>query len=95
MTDITTTNLEAAILDQKVAGEFRGKRYCFIATRHGDQYILGVAVQGERGYNPIRGKAFITQAQATEWANGLNEHLGLTVEQATSIVISTMHRRSV
>lgn len=94
MTDITTLNLDAAILDQKVAGEFQGKRYCFIATQHGDQYILGVAVQGERGYNPIRGKAFGTQAKAAEWANGLNEHLGLTAEQATDIVISTMHRRA-
>jgi hypothetical protein len=92
MSDITTNNLEAAILDQVVAGAFAGKRYCFIASQNGAGWILGIAVQNERGYNPIDGKKFASQHEAAEWARGLNEHIGVTLAQATNIVVSTMAR---
>lgn len=89
MTDITNTNLEAAFLDQKVAGLFRDKSYAFIAVC-GDDWSLGIAVEGERGYNPIDGKSFPTQAEAREWADGLNEHIGLTSDRVGDIITSTL-----
>lgn len=91
--DITTNNLEAAILDQKVAGALQGKRYAFIAVLNGDgAWSLGVAVQNEGGYHPIDGKTFADMAQAREWANGLNEHIGHDHRSAAEIVASSMRR---
>jgi hypothetical protein len=93
MTDITNRNLEAAIIDQVVAGQFRGKRYAFMATQRDDgPWTLSVAVENERGYNPIDGKSFTTRKEAREWADGLNDHLGLTSTEITAIVMSTMMR---
>lgn len=92
MTDITTLNLEAAILDQKVAGEFRGKLYAFVAVQRRGAWILGVIVENENGYNPIDGKTFATREEALEWSNGLNEHLALSHDAVTDITISTMRR---
>ena len=78
MSDITNRHLEAAILDQKVAGAFAGKTYAF------------VAVKDETGYNPISGKTFHTHDEAKQWADGLNEHIGLSKAEALNIVGSTM-----
>jgi hypothetical protein len=86
---ITNTHLEAAIIDQKVAGEFAGKRYAFTAVIE-DGYMLGVAVANEPGYNPINGKTFDTYDEAKVWANGLNQHIGLKYSEAMDIIISTM-----
>lgn len=93
MTDITTTKLAAAVIDQKVAGAFRGKTYAFVAVmdRVG-AWQLGVAVEDEPGYNPIEGKAFDTREEATLWANGLNDHIGLSNEDAARIITTTMRR---
>jgi len=88
--DITSRNLEAAILDQKVAGTFRDKRYAFVTVLADDGWQLGVAVEDEPGYSPITGKTFQDRAAAREWADGLNQHIGLTTHAAQNIVISTM-----
>lgn len=88
--DFTSTNIEAALLDQLVAGEFRGKTYAFVALAEGGGYILGVAVANEQGYNPVGGKVFDDFNTAKVWAKGLNDHIGLSVENAAGIVISTM-----
>ena len=90
MTDITDTHLEAAILDQKVAGAFEGQRYAFVAVVGKDGWQLGVAVQEEQGYNPIDGKTFKDQAEAKQWADGLNRHIGLSEDDYFEIVTSTM-----
>ena len=87
--NITNTHLEAAILDQKVAGEFHGKVYAFVAVIN-DGYKLGVAVANEYGYSPIEGKTFEHYYQAKEWAAGLNKHIGLSEIEALDIVGSTM-----
>ena len=50
MTDITHQYLEAAIIDQNVAGAFPDKAYAFVAVVNGG-YSLGVAVANEKGYN--------------------------------------------
>lgn len=89
---ITSKYLEAAILDQVVAGTFPGKRYAFVAVVNGSGWGLGVAVADEPGYNPIN-KVFTDQAEADEWAKGLNKHIGLTDNEAFRIVGSTMRRK--
>ena len=89
MTDITNTHLEAAIIDQKVAGEFAGKVYAFVGVIN-DGYQLGVAVANEQGYSPISGKTFERYEEAKQWADGLNEHIGLSKEKALDIIGSTM-----
>jgi hypothetical protein len=89
MTDITNTNLEAAILDQKVAGAMHGKSYAFVAIVN-NGYKLGVAVANEPGYNPIEGKTFDSYGDAKYWANSLNEHIGLSTDEALDIIGSTM-----
>ena len=95
MTDsITSRFLEAAILDQNVAGAFAGKRYAFVAIP-GDAWHLGVAVAGEQGYSPVEGKTFKTEDEAKQWADGLNEHIGLNEWAAFEIVCSTMRGRRV
>ena len=92
MTDITTTHLEAAIIDQKVAGEFAGKTYAFVAvtTKSLGGWGLGIAVKDENGYNPISGKTFDRHDEAKRWASGLNEHIGLSQDEALDIIGSTM-----
>jgi hypothetical protein len=90
MRDITNKSVEAALLDQKVAGAFRGKTYAYVALVAKRGWILGVAVANESGYHPIEGKTFDNQQQAREWAEGLNAHIGLSDKAAISIVISTM-----
>jgi hypothetical protein len=90
MTDITNTHLEAALIDQNVAGAFADKAYAFVAVVERKGWQLGVAVANERGYHPIAGKTFSDQADAKEWADGLNRHIGRTDDDVASIVISTM-----
>jgi hypothetical protein len=92
MADITNTHLEAAILDQKVAGAFHGKTYAFVAVINTSRYMLGVAVKDEAGYSPIDGKTFPTYDEAKQWADGLNEHIGLSKDEMLDIVSSTMFR---
>ena len=90
MTDITNTHLEAAIIDQNVAGAFHGKSYAFVAVISLGRYMLGVAVKDEQGYNPIDGKKFDTYAEAKEWAESLNRHIGLSKDEELDIIITTM-----
>jgi hypothetical protein len=88
--DITHTHLEAAILDQVVAGAFAGQAYAFVSVYHEGAWRLGVAVANEPGYCPITGKIFSGSAESERWANGLNVHIGLSEKQAFAIVSSTM-----
>jgi len=90
--DITRTHLAAALLDQKVAGTFRGKRYAYAVIPHENNegwWQLAVTVQGELGYNPIDGIRFDTHTEAKQWADGLNAHLKLSPADAALIVAST------
>jgi hypothetical protein len=93
MTDITSKSLEAALLDQSVAGAFFDKTYAYNAV-YNNGWQLGVAVANERGYHPIAGKTFEDQAEAKEWADGLNAHIGLTKDAIARIIISTMGGRA-
>jgi hypothetical protein len=90
MPDITNEYLEAAIIDQKVAGEFQGKVYAFVAVVEKSGWKLGVAVANEQGYNPVEGKIFKNQGEAKQWAEGLNKHIKVSEEDYLDIVSSTM-----
>ena len=93
MTSITSRHLEAAIIDQSVAGSFPDDPYAFIAVIGDGGWQLGVAVANQRGYNPIPGKTFKDQDEAKEWAEGLNKHIGVSADVAAHIIISTMGGR--
>lgn len=90
MSDITTLNLDAALIDQRVAGLFSGLAYAYAAVASGNGWTLGVAVANESGYCPVGGKSFASFEEASAFADGLNEHIGLGHETATRIIISTM-----
>ena len=90
MTSITTQHLEAALIDQSVAGSFPDTPYAFVAVIGDGGWQLGVAVANESGYNPIPGKTFKDQAEAKEWAAGLNKHIGRDEDSVVAIVCSTM-----
>jgi len=91
--DITSKYLEAALLDQKVAGMMGRKDYAFVA-QHGDGcWVLGVAVANEPGYYPLAGKTFPSEKSASVWADGLNRHIGVDDDTALRIVVSTMGGR--
>lgn len=97
MTDITSMNIEAAIIDQKVAGEFRGKRYAFAPVaakgrKIGEFWMLGVAVENEAGYSPIEGRYFADREEAREWADGLNRHIGHDIHSAFEIICSSIRQ---
>ena len=89
MADITHGNLQAALLDQKIAGLFQGKTYAYTAVVAAGGWQLGIAVANEKGYHSIS-KTFTEEKEAREWADGLNEHIGLDRDTAIRIVISTM-----
>lgn len=93
MTDITSTHLEAALIDQSVAGAFPDTAYAFTAVIEGGAWCLGVAVANEQGYNPIPGKKFETQGEAKQWADGLNKHIGRDAHSVMAIICSTMGGR--
>ena len=94
-TNITQTHLEAAIIDQSVAGQLHDKLYAFVAVyASGTEWQLGVAVANESGYNPID-KLFKDQAEAKQWAAGLNAHIGRSDIEVCEIISSTMGGRRV
>lgn len=92
--DITTENLEAAILDQQAAGMFHDKVYCFTRVYHEGAWRIGVAVANEDGYHPVP-KKFTTEAEARDWAERLNKHIGVEDDHAVDIIASTMGGRRV
>lgn len=76
-------------------GEITRKRSAYTAVIEERGYCLGVAVEGEAGYHPVRedsdaGGTFETYELASACADAYNASLGLTKEEATRIVISTM-----
>lgn len=53
---------------------------------------LGIAVQGEHGYLPVRGGPWPDHTAAQAEADRRNQQLGLTKDQAIKIVLSSMAR---
>ena len=92
--DPTHGNLEAAILDQAVAGMFNGKTYAYVAVirETGKPWGIGVAVLGETGYNPIASETFTwdKEEDAKEFCDGMNFHIRLDTKEVSTIIASTM-----
>ena len=92
--DPTTNDLAAALLDQKVAGEFTGKDYAFVPVVSDNGFGIGVAVANEAGYCPVTGFSFPDYKAAGTFCDGMNKHIGLPDDHAMQIVCSTMGGRS-
>ena len=96
--DPTQKSLEAAILDQVVAGTFDGKPYAFVAVIGGStkQWTIGVAVENESGYSPVSGDyfEFDSYEKASDFCDGMNKHIGLDKYRATQIICSSMRAPS-
>ena len=59
-------------------------------------FTLGLATVGEPGYRPLKPENrmnFKTYDEANEAADGLNERLGLTPEQASKVMIDSVKRQ--
>ena len=96
--DPTQKSLEAAILDQTVAGVFDDKPYAFVPVIGGStkQWTIGVAVENESGYSPISGGyfEFDSYEKASDFCDGMNKHIGLDDYRAVQIVCSSMRAPS-
>lgn len=93
--DITQKRLDAAILDQKVAGAFTGKTYAFTPVITKDnRFGLGIAVENESGYSPVTARQFTwdERISASEFCDSMNKHIGLDALHAAQIVASTMRK---
>jgi hypothetical protein len=92
--DPTHNSLDAAILDQKVAGLMGDDAYAYVkVTGEGAKpWAIGIAVEHEAGYSPISGMEFATEAEADAFVDGMNRHIGLDARRAMEIVCSTMRR---
>lgn len=93
--DPTKENLGYALLEQKVAVAFRGRRYAYIVVSGrtaGRPWTVGIAVDGERGFNSLSGPGldFAHRSEADTFAAGMNKHIGLSAREASDILISSM-----
>lgn len=95
--DPTNRRLDAALLDQTVAGMLAGRDYAYVpVVADGDRWGAGIAVANESGFHPIASEAFLWDdlTPCEEFCDGMNAHIGLSEDRATEIVISTMGGRS-
>jgi hypothetical protein len=95
--DITSTNLSAAILDQVIAGQMRGKQYAFTAVmeNHAKPWTVGIAALNEPGYYSVAHAEdfrWAKEKEATEFCEAMNKHIGLTATAAAKIIASSMAR---
>jgi hypothetical protein len=90
--DPTNGSLEAALLDQYIAGIFFQKPYAYVPVLHGDEFAIGIAVEGEPGYNLLDAKQFrwVSYDVAYNFCMGMNQHIGLTEDQAVRLIADTM-----
>lgn len=91
--DPTHGNLEAALLDQKIAGLFVGKDYAYAPVMQDNgKWGIGIAVANEQGYSPVLGSKFewSDYREASRFCDGMNGHIGLPRDHAASLIASTM-----
>ncbi|QIV65807.1 hypothetical protein Cp1R7AA1_060 [Mesorhizobium phage Cp1R7A-A1] len=73
-----------------------GKVWCFMAGMHPhprmNTYLLGVAVLGEAGWQPLVQAGFDTYGEASNLADTLNKHLPYSAETCIAIIADTMSR---
>lgn len=73
------------------------KRKAYVAVVREDGYFLGIAVEGESGYHPMKEGSdhagdWGDYERVREAAEDLNERLGLSKVDAAIIVASTMRK---
>jgi hypothetical protein len=90
--DPTTNSLDAAILDQKVAGMFHGQAYAYVAVLKKSMFGVGIAIDGEHGYYSVDGLEFKTYGEANDFCLGMNRHIGLTFTRQIEITVSSMRK---
>lgn len=94
--DPTNENLAYALLDQKVAGTFHNKSYCYVSVARdtGKAWGAGIAVEWEHGYHLIDGPAvqWDRRHDAVWFCQGMNRHLGLHDQRVAEIVSSSMKK---
>jgi hypothetical protein len=99
--DPTQQSIEAAILDQKVAGTMGDDPYAYVAVlnhRPGKMWAIGIAVEDQAGYVPIEADIMFTfdrREEVDAFVGGMNKHIGLTPDRAARIVISSMRGKVV
>lgn len=65
-------------------------KHAFTAIVLPSGYIIGRADYGERGYTPMKDRAFETYAEAKAAAKAMNDERGMTEREALEIVFNTM-----
>jgi hypothetical protein len=98
MQDPTHQSLEAAILDQKVAGAFHDVKYAYVPVMRatGKPWGVGIAVENQHGYTPLDGidcVQYDKRKEAEDFCLGMNQHIGLTTLEAARIVVTSMRRQ--
>jgi hypothetical protein len=91
--DPTQQSLAAALLDQKVAGMMGDQSYAYVPVIGGSKtWTIGIAVEGQDGYNPIEGGLFEFDhdSEVSAFCDGMNKHIGLDPYRAVQIITSTM-----
>lgn len=68
------------------------KQRAYVAVTRPDGFGIGIAVRGQGGFYATDWPIVETYTFAAEWAQYGNKKLGLTVEEASEIVASTMTR---
>lgn len=81
---------------QKVTPSTEKRRAYIAVMGEGGVYHLGIAVEGEKGYNRFPddhdlGGDYASKEQCERVASGFNKDLGLTPLEAAKIVASTMN----
>ena len=66
------------------------RRYAVTPVLLPNGWGLGKAVWYDKGYIPLSGRPYDTEAEAQERADELNARIGWTKEQAHEIVMSSM-----
>ena len=64
-------------------------RRAYVAVMDGEEYSLGVAIEGERGYHPTTYSTVATYEEASAWAQSSNADLGWDADDVAEIVLST------
>lgn len=65
-------------------------RLCYVAVMKGDAWTLGIVKEGERGYYQTDYPTVPTNNEAEDWANGLNDRLGLGRKEVLVMVLQSM-----
>ena len=96
--DPTHTSLEAAFLDQKVAGQFHGMDYVYVPSlMDNGMWCVGIAVANEDGHYPIRGSSefeFDRFDLCVIFCHGMNRHIRVPLDHVAEIIASTMGGRT-